>query len=341
LGTFYFVRCQLTTAAEVSAACLKLARDSGRVDYLIEALSFRGYTCVFQGEPVEGCRALEDSLDLYQHHDGQSFRYPSPQDAGTAAWSLLPIAAWLVGDTARAETAVTEALAHSSRVGRPFDVAYAHVWIAMLRNMQRLYDEAERHAVQCIEISERHGFTTWLVAATMQASIARSSRAASPESLALLRHMLQLFIGAGAEANASFFLWGLAEGLVRAGHAAEAAGVVTEALARADASRESFFKSELLVLSASLEDDADAARARLTEALELATRQGAVVLALRAGLALMRRLGAVSDDVSRDDQALQALDGRAPYPSDQRWATTALDGVRAALGRGNGHPTSA
>ena len=332
LGTFYFVRCRLGTAAEVSASCLRLAQESQRIDFRIEALSFRGYTCVFRGQFAEGRASLEECLDLYRIHGGHRLRYPSPQDAGIAAWSLVPIAAWVLGDAAGAQAAVDEALSHCARLGRPFDTAYVHVWIAMLRNMQRRFDEAERHSTICIEISQRHGFNTWLVAATMHACMARASRAASPESIAMLRQTLDMFIQAGAEANASFFLWGVAQGLRLTGETKLAAETVAEALNRADVTGESYFRSELLILAAHLEADTDAACAHLRRALDLAEQQGAVVLALRAALELLRRQGRSSGDPERDRRARCALDGATPYPDESNWALAALVGARLVLG---------
>ena len=291
LGTFYFVRGQFDTAAQVSDLCIRLAEESDRPDFRIEALSFRGYTCTYRGELREGRDALETCLDLYRSHRGHEFRYPSPQDAGTAAWSLLPITAWLLGDAAGAETAVSRALDHSKQLAGAFDAAYVHVWLAMLRNIQRRFADAEHHATACIEICQRHGFNTWLVAATMHACISRACRSASPESTDTLRDMLRVFFAAGAGANTPFFQWGLAQGLRVEGKAKAAATEIVEALQRAETSRELYFKSELLTLAAELDDDDDRACASLREALELALQQDAAPLALRTALEVSRRKG--------------------------------------------------
>lgn len=332
LGTFYFVRCDLASAAEISSSCLTLAQESQRPEFLIEALSFQGYVCVYRGQLADGRAALEDCIEQYRAHRGESLRYPSPQDAGTAAWSLLGIAAWLMGDTAATEAAVAGALAHVERLSRPFDTAYAHVWIAMLRNMQRRFDEALHHATRCIEICQRHGFNTWLVASTMHACIAQASRAAAPDSIATLRQMLGLFIQAGAEANAPFFLWGVAQGLRLTGDVLAARAALDEAMRRADATGESYLKSELLILAAALSSDEASACAQLSEALTLAELQGAVPLSLRAALELLRRRGWSSDDPARDLEALEALNGTTPYPAQPDWAMTALRRARLALG---------
>jgi tetratricopeptide (TPR) repeat protein len=331
LGTFYFVRGELLNAADISSSCLALAGQSQRPEFLIEALSFRGYTCVYRGQLAEGRAALEECLSLYQQNGGEQLRYPSPQDAGTAAWSLLGIALWLSGDADGAEAAVAGALSHSDRLGHKFDTAYVHVWIAMLRNMQRRFEEAERHAQVCMELSKQHGFLTWLFAAMMHDCIAKASRAPSPHAVATLQYGLDQFIQSGAEANASFFLWGIARGLREIGQMEEARTTASEALRRADKSGEVYFKSELLILAASLEPDYSRARRLLDEALALAEQQQAVTLALRAALEILQREGRASADPDLDRRVRSALDGAAPYPELRDWPLAALSVARMAV----------
>ena len=330
LGTFSFVRCDLASAADLSAACLRLARETQRPDFMIEALSFQGYTCLYRGELDASRAALRECLELSGSAGGHELQYPSPQDAGTAAWSLLGIVAWLMGDMDDAEAAVQQALSHSERLGRAFDTAYVHVWVAMLRNMQRRFTDAQHHAALCMDIAQRHGFTTWLLAATMHDCIAKAGESAAPQSIATLRQMLSLFIQSGAEANASFFMWGIANGLRVSGDVAAAAEVVSEALRRAEATGESYFKSELLILSACLESDSELAVARLEDAFELAERQGAVTPCLRAALEIMRHRQTSTADPQRDRQVRLALDGLIPYPTAFSSPTATLVAARAA-----------
>ena len=331
LGTFYFVRADLASADEVSTQCIRLADQARRPDLMIEALSFRGYTNVYLGRLAEGRAALQQCVSLYREHHGERFQYPSAQDAGTAAWSLLGMAAWLQGDTQECERAVGEAIAHAERLDRPFDRAYVHVWIAMLRNMQRRFGEAARHASACTEICTLHGFNTWLVAATMHGCIAAAACAPSPDSVALLRQAHGAFTAAGAEANAPFFLWGAALGLRLTGQLDDARATVAEARRRAAATGEVYLTSELLMLEAELEGDPQRARALLLEAVALADAQGAVVLSLRAALAL---LGPEAPQDVVDESlrvARQALDGAADYPPAADWALSALTQARRAL----------
>jgi tetratricopeptide (TPR) repeat protein len=333
LATFYFVRCDLQSADQLAAQCIKLADQAQRDDLMIEALSFRGYASVYLGRLAEGRSALDSCVALYRSRAGETFTYPSPQDAGTAAWSLLGIAAWLQGDTQASDAAVADALAHAQKLARPFDQAYVHVWIAMLRNMQRRFDEAQQHATACVEICARHGFNTWLVAATMHSCISTASRGPSEESIAVLRQALGAFIHAGAQANAPFFLWGVARGLRMTGQVREAQEAIAEAKQRADATGEAYLKSELLMLEAEGESDAACAQALLTQAMEMAESQGALLLALRAALQLLERIAPAHERSSVLRSASQALEGTAACPVARDWVQAALAEARQVLAR--------
>jgi tetratricopeptide (TPR) repeat protein len=331
LGTFYFVRCNLLNADAVSLQCIELAKQAQRPDFLIEATSFRGYTSLYLGRIAEGREALEECVRLYRQHSGERFQYPSAQDAGTAAWSLLGIAAWLQGDTRRSDEAVAEALAHADKLGRTFDKAYAHVWIAMLRNMQRRFEEAAQHALACVEICSRDGFNTWLVAATMHSCISNCCRSAAPEAISTLQQALGAFIQAGAEANAPFFLWGIAHGHRYTGDLDNARSSLAEAKQRARATSELYLQSELLILEAEFDADPGRARVLLHEALRIAESQGAVVLALRAALGLLDPRFGERAASPLLHSARQALEGRAAYPQEHDWAVQALDEAKSMM----------
>lgn len=328
LGTYYFVRGDFADADDVSTQCLRLAEQSDQMALRIEALSFRGYTRLYLGHVAQAREALEQCTALYRAHDGARFVYPSVQDAGTAAWSLLGAAAWLQGDAAAAEQAVAEVLAHAQALSRPFDQAYAHVWVAMLRNLQRRYDDAERHAGACIAVSAEHGYTTWLYAAMMQDAYAKASRAPAAEAVQGLRMAMQGFIGAGARANIPYFLLGVARGEVLLQRPDAAREALAEARRQADAAREVYLVPELLMLEAELAPDPDAATALLMDAVDRAESQGTRMLAMRAALMALGLPGAAGR--TEDETALwEALEGRAPHPAAaDGWIDGAL---RAAL----------
>ena len=112
LATLNLVRGNLATANELSEQGLRLAEQSKRPEFRIDALSVHCYTTLYYGR-LEDCRStIERCLQLYREHRGESLTYPVPQDAATAALALLPTVSWLLGDSTACEKAISEGLAH-------------------------------------------------------------------------------------------------------------------------------------------------------------------------------------------------------------------------------------
>jgi len=201
----------------------------------------------------------------------------------------------------------------------------------MLRNMQRRFEEAAQHALACVEICSRDGFNTWLVAATMHNCISNCCRSAAPEAISTLQQALGAFIQAGAEANAPFFLWGIAHGHRYTGDLDNARSSLAEAKQRARATSELYLQSELLILEAEFDADPGRARVLLHEALLIAESQGAVVLALRAAIGLLDPRFGERTASPLLHSARQALEGRGAYPQEHDWAVQALDEAKSMM----------
>jgi tetratricopeptide (TPR) repeat protein len=329
LTTFFFVRNEQHTADELSIRCLNLAKRAGRPDFVIEALTARGYTNMYLGKLSEAQENLEECTALYAVHHAEGTKYASPQDPANAAWSVLGTIAWLRGYPVEAESHCASALEHVERLHRPFDRAYAGCFLAQQRNLQRRFDEAFRLADDAVVQSHRHGFGIWLVCGMMQRAIATASMSASSTALAELEQILGGYMAAGARAGTPFFMWGLASGLAKIGDVEKARRVVADGLVAAETSGETYLVSELLVLQANLEPD-DRAAATLQTAASKAAEQGAVTLELRALLALMHRMSSASTDPA-SQTAWDALNGVGDYPKEPDWIVSALPRVRSLV----------
>jgi len=331
LATFYFVRDEQRMADEMSALGLEMAHNSARIDFVIEALTVRGYTDMYMGRLESAQEALQQCAALYRQHQGERFRYPSVQDAGTAAWSILGMVCWLRGDSQGADASLALAIEHAGRLARPFDQAYANCFIAQQLNVQRRHAEALRHATVCVDLAQRHGFNTWLVCGLMQQAIAAAAMGPAPDAVAGLRMAMGAYLGAGARAAMPFFSWGLAHGLRQLGDLDGARQALTDGLKHAQESGEIYLSPELMILAAELETSQAHAWLLYKEARRLALQQGGTLLALRATLSGLRRLGLGSDDPARDFAAWEAIEGRTPAPLEADWARSALLGASPAF----------
>jgi hypothetical protein len=322
LATAALVRGDLATAYRYSHDALSLADDSNRPDYRIDAMSVVAYTTLYF-DRLEDCRSwIDRCLTLYEAERGETFRYPVPQDAKTAALALLPTAAWLLGDAPGAEEAIAQGLAHVERLGRDFDKALLHAWLAGTR-----FPLALKHAATAYAIGNQHNFQEWVGVGAMMSLLSQSALQPSPEAIAQAVAAGQVMQSKGIGLNASYFLWGIARGHLTSGNTRDAAAMLQAALAVAAASQETRMNPEIFILQAEIEQDDVAAAPLLLQAYRLAESQGAVANALRAASALAIRSG----DPTQTDwgrAALDLLDGRSEASANRRgW-------MRAELARG-------
>ena len=112
------------------------------------------------------------------------------------------------------------------------------------------------------------------------------------KGIAQMRESLDAYLGTGATVRKPFYLGLLAEPYAKAGRTKEALTVLDEALAAARRKGEQWWeselhrlKAELLLVRGSMDDDAEAL---FRQALEVARKQSANSLVLRAATSLAR-----------------------------------------------------
>lgn len=331
LAAWNLVRGRLATANELSLRGLQLANQSNRPEFRIDALSVHCYATFYYGR-LEDCRSTIDRcLELYRREHGEKLSYPIPQDAATAALALLPTVAWLSGDADAAEAAICEGLEHVERLDRDFDRALFHAWIAGTRYTQRRYRECEEHAKKAVEISQLHGYREWYGTGLLMGLLAQSAQRSAPEAVSQATEACMAFAREGVGLNASYYLWGLAQGHAQTGNRELARVMIAEAFKRAESSAESRMNPELLILQADLESDAAAVFAMLADALRIADNQGAVATALRAAAHLMMRSGKNDADLKEARATLDFLDCRESYPPRPGWMRERLESLRSKL----------
>jgi class 3 adenylate cyclase/predicted ATPase len=292
LFTFYIVRADVKAAQELAEQCVRLGEETQRADFLIEGYTALGYALVHAGELASGRDVLAKAVDIYRTRDGARLAYPTPQDPAVACLSLLAAVSWILGQSRRAVECAADALQTAEELKRPFDAAYAHCYAAMFENLRHNAERAAYHAGMAIEISQRHGFTAWLGAGTLQLAIAKGGLGQAQEGVGLLSGTLAAWQAAGAELNSCFFLAGLAENYRLVGDLDGALDAVARAIDHATRHGEHFYDAALYRLRGeflAMRDGAAAqtqAEADFQRAIEIAQEQGAKMFELRGRASL-------------------------------------------------------
>ena len=214
------------------------------------------------------------------------------------AWRL-----WLQGYPDQALAQTREARKLAEHLDRPYGDAVAG-YLA-LPTLQFCGDTAQldRRARDLHRLSDEQGYALWLAWATCFEGWASGEQGNLAKGIALMEHGVDAFRGTGAHIHLPHCLALLAELCLRAGRLEAASERLAEARAQAESSGEHYWEAELhrmegeVLLAAAGDGDRDRdarAEACFRRALEVAGRQGATSLELRAALSLSR-LGSSPD----------------------------------------------
>ena len=245
--------------------------------------------------------------DPQQHHS-----LPSSYAGMTLGWIASAYAAWTLwylGYPDQALKRSQEALALAQELSHPFSLAYALAVLPGSISLRREEQAAQERAEAAIALSTEQGFPYWLAMGTILRGWALAEQGQGEEGIAQMHQGLAALRATGAEMARPYYLALLAEAYGKAGQAEEGLTVLAEALAVVDKTGERFYEAELYRLKGradaaagvrcqepvtscrsqpqSLEPQAEA-EACFLKAIEIAQRQQAKSLELRAAMSLAR-----------------------------------------------------
>ena len=178
--------------------------------------------------------------------------------------------------------------------GHLYSLANARAQLAILHQLRREPAEAERWAALTIELGEKQGFRHRVAIGQVLHGWARGAQGDVKDALAELECGVEGATRIGMVLDRPYFLALHAELLAANGEPDRALATIADAQAQASMSRSFFYEAELWRLRGTVCADAyGSARAEevrdcFDRAVEIATRQGARILLLRAQLARAR-----------------------------------------------------
>jgi predicted ATPase len=263
---------------------------------LVEAEYVLGVTAFWLGDPVAATRHLLTALRTYRPEHGPEHVNTYGQDAGAVCAVRLAQTLWTIGRPAFAARALRQAVAHAESVAHPHTLAYVRQFAAWTYIDLGDAAAARREADGALALAEAHGLSGW----------ALRNEALHGYLLAREGHV-DRGIGTMQKAARECARWSwrlavpydralLAEVCLAAGRLEEGLQAIEEGSADARETGQSFWDAELLRLRAELLAAAGAPAAGverlLREAREVAARQRAAALVLRAEHSLRRFAGA-------------------------------------------------
>jgi DNA-binding winged helix-turn-helix (wHTH) protein/predicted ATPase len=253
---------------------------------------------------------FERALRLFDPEQHDSLFLSFSGDPLTVALINSSWSAWLSGWPDQARTRVEKALARAAEVSHPFTLVYTLILAAMARQFLREPNEAWRLAHRGVTLAREYGFSLYTALGAVVQNCAALQCGELQVGLATITEVLSAYRATGARLFLPFFLAFLAEGYLQVGQIQDGLQVVTEALQLTETNLASFWEAELYRLKGELslqqftvqgaKVKARKSLASLVQRLELETeacfqqaievarRQGAKSLELRAVMSLSR-----------------------------------------------------
>jgi class 3 adenylate cyclase/predicted ATPase len=319
LRSFYLVRAELQTAHELGEQLLLLAQSVQDSDLLLEAHVALANTFFFLGEVAPAREHAEQGISLYDSQKHRSHAFLYGLDPGVFCLSRAAHALWLVGYPDQALKKNQAAVTQARGVPHPSGLAYALGNAAWFHQFRREGRAAQERAEEQIALSTEQRFPFLLAWGMILRGWALAEQGQGEEGVAQTHQGLAASRVTGAEAVRPYLLTLLAEAYGGRGQAEEGLKVLAEALEAEHKGGEHYYeaeryrlKGELVLLSkTSLGQVKDKSRASqnksavtdpqsltpdpqgeaeacFLKAIDIARRQSAKSLELRAVMSVSR-----------------------------------------------------
>ena len=317
LWLLHHVRADLAAAREAGEQLLTMAERIQDSAMLLEARRTLGSTLLWQGEFSLAHIHLAQTVNLYdQRQHGSLKSLYGGADPGIVCLCELSRVLWFLGYPEQALLKSQSALTLARHQADPFDLGFALIFAAGLHQFRREGRITQEHAEAGIALAREHGFTALLSAGTIRRGWALAEQGHAEEGLQYMRQGLTSRQATGAELAQPYFLALQAEVYGHLGQGDRALTLLSEALAAMHASGEHRLEAELHRLKGELtlqqfkvqgstlkvENPQSAfrlpppsggnpqldAEACFLKALDVARRQQAKSLELRAAVSLVR-----------------------------------------------------
>jgi class 3 adenylate cyclase/predicted ATPase len=309
LWRFYLLRPDAQKAHEFAEQMMRLAQSSRDPSLLLEAHQALGASLLYLGELRQGRGHLEQGITLYdiQKHRSHAFLYgvdPGVYCLCFAAWNL-----WCLGYPDQALKNTQDALHLAHELAHPHTLAFALNITAMFHQFRHEETAVREQAEALLTLSTEHVFAYRAAVATIMQGWVLAAAGQTEEGVVRMQEGLAAQRATGSESVAPYFLALQAEIYGKMGQPEEGLAALAEASALMQRTGEQWYEAELHRLKGQLTlqkfqvsgfkfqvpnpqalipNPQAEAEACFQRAIEIARRQQAKSLELRAVMSLAR-----------------------------------------------------
>ena len=159
LRGFFTMRGDLHTSRELGEQCLRLAQRAQDPAFLFAAAHYAlGSPLYFLGELVRAREFLEQGVALDNPHQPRSLAFPAASvEPGLACRSRVALTLWYLGYPDQALRSMHETLTLAQGLSRPFSLAWALSFAAIVHQLRREGHATHERARHCMRLRARKG----------------------------------------------------------------------------------------------------------------------------------------------------------------------------------------
>jgi predicted ATPase len=293
LWQFYVVRAQLHTARELGETLLRLAQRAHDPALAVIAHYALGATWCYLGALPAARQHLEEGIARYTPDQRRASVFRIGHDLGVGCQTFAARTLWLLGYPEQALAHLHDALTLAHELSHSFSLAFAWCWAAIVSQCRRDVSAVYEHAEAAVALATEQGFPQWAAEGTSLRGWALAMQGQGEEGLAQVRQGIAAWRATGAALLVPYFCTVLAEVSGHLGHTEDGLQALAEAHTLVEQHDERWWEAEIyrlrgvLLLRQTGTSQAEA-EAWLQRALDVARRQQAKSLELRAALSLSR-----------------------------------------------------
>jgi predicted ATPase len=296
LWNLYLVRGELRRCEELAADLSSRAQGQPDPALALVAHNVLQQPLFHLGEFAAARRHQEQGLALYDLPRHRTLTAVYGEDPGVGCLVYGAATLWFRGYPDQAVRSVQASLSLAEELGNPFNVAQALYYGAFTHLCRRDAGRVQELVGLLTALCREHGFALLLAGGQVLSGWGLTWQGRMDEGIDLMRQGLADWQATGALSHRPFHLALLAEALGRGARVEEGLAALDEALALADRTEERFWEAELCRLQGGLcaaraETEPSRrgdAEAWFRRALDVAGRQAAPSLALRAAMSWAR-----------------------------------------------------
>jgi predicted ATPase len=292
LWRFYLEQSQLHTARELGDTLLRLAQQAHDPALAVLAHQALGLTWFYLGVLPAARQHLEAGIARYTPDQRRTPAFRIGSDPGVVCRHYAAQTLWVLGYPAQALARVHEALTLAHALAHPYSLAAARVHAARDSQFRRDVPATYEHAEAAVALATAQGFSYWAALGTIMRGWALALQGQGEAGLAQLRQGIAAVRATGAALADPYFCTLLADVADRLGHPEDGLQALAEAHTLVEQQEERWWEAEVCRLQGVLllrpGTPQEEAEAWLQRALDVARRQEAKSLELRAAMSLAR-----------------------------------------------------